>query len=1186
MPIKDLGKYTRPGIYIEEYDNSITELPIQDVLINLIPGFSKKGPVNTPVYCDNTVDFENTFGKLDPMLENKGSFFHRTALKMLDSGPIWALNLLKTDPTRDFLEWKSISLSPLYTNGQLNKEPYQNFFNRQDFWVKDSESFLEFVNNPTEDTSRLLHITNMGDKTITTLIFKSSITGFDITAETWYNGAINVPSYIDPKDYISDYMVTVLILNGDWTNYNSLSVDKTWSKYFSSTGLIKSTLSDFVNEKNVTILGNYDACLIPNFRDINNRDLYIKNVINNYTDKTGLFCAFNEDLLFTSDYQTGKLDLLGNSIVGQDKKSIEFLSYNEVITEKQTYDMKYLDSPSNVFGIVPSTTVTTRSGVYTNWTTSNFKYTSINIASAIPTVQFNSMTGSYYVLGGNKINFASTGTTAYNTVLDTVSTTNYKRIDNLYLTTDNTKINVLKGYEIPISSTTLPEYSVNNVDTIHVGYVTVTNSASVISAVYTPVTVNSGTTGYAPLIVGTTSGSTTSGIYVYNSTTDVNNQSITIEFNGTLGVKNLANYQDLRYYKIFDELAYNIENGKAVIINSVSLAKYAINTNYIISDYTSTSNAKIKLYVDIATSYTTASLLIYYIDNEFLLGINTSGATTKLTNFSVADTIGVVAKYSNFYQDFYNGNINDLDYFIVNNLSPSATGITTVYIRTFIDSNDILTVKFVSSKSDTAGSVITSTWTTGYSKKLIIWSDRLNWKQTVEIELPLTDIDLTKITSIRVDKNRYSEVTKGSYLEAYVDETDVDIVSGNKKPRRMTRVIRTIVDPLNSNYKLLYTDAPIKVKNNDLTKSTYEYATTIYPSIDQYVTEYKGVAITPFTKHPDSIPNGTEARQTDILSVIGRNANTALSKGLANKNKISWRYLVDSFGLGLIEGSKQEFMALCGRKLNCFGFLNMPSARMFRISNNPSFVNDENALDLSYVKTGGDENKNPSFLYSFGEGLGESCSGYFFPYVKNTMQNIEKFVPPAAFAATTYMQKHITSITSIEPWTIAAGLAVGKMNISGVEMIFTDEDLTELNQMGANAITRNIKGQYYINTENTAQVSPTSSLSYIHSRELLIELENEMYDMLLKYQWKANNATVRSEIKYKADKICKAYKEAGALFDFENVIDESNNTSDVISAQMGVLDTFIEIFSGMGVIVNNITIMGYGKISSGGFTAA
>ena len=83
MPIqnKDLGKYKRPGLYINEQDDSVTELPIQDELINLIPGFSKKGPVNRPVYITNKPDFISIFGDIDDYLERKGDFFHRKRSK-------------------------------------------------------------------------------------------------------------------------------------------------------------------------------------------------------------------------------------------------------------------------------------------------------------------------------------------------------------------------------------------------------------------------------------------------------------------------------------------------------------------------------------------------------------------------------------------------------------------------------------------------------------------------------------------------------------------------------------------------------------------------------------------------------------------------------------------------------------------------------------------------------------------------------------------------------------------------------------------------------------------------------------------------------------------------------------------------------------------------------------------------
>jgi len=354
MPIqeKDLGKYKRPGIFIEEIDDSIIDLPVQDVLINLVPGFSKKGPVNNPTLVSSKKDFTSIFGEIDKSLEKKGSYFHRTALKMLDNGPIYALNLLSTDDTRDTIEWKSISVGASYDNNPFDTMPYSRVFNRQDFWERSDESFLEYIQAevPTDFQDRLLHLTNMGEKTITVFIYKSTITGFDVTAEEWYQGVTKVPSYIHPKDWISDYMVSVLIIQGDWSDYASLSVDPTWSNYFDATGLLKENIQDFVNEQNVTVLSYYDASLIPYFKDLNGRDMYIKSTINNNTNKTGLFCAYYEEYLQDSEYPTGRMDVIGDGLVGSEKSSIDFLSYQDSILDTKTYEQQELDDFNNVFG--------------------------------------------------------------------------------------------------------------------------------------------------------------------------------------------------------------------------------------------------------------------------------------------------------------------------------------------------------------------------------------------------------------------------------------------------------------------------------------------------------------------------------------------------------------------------------------------------------------------------------------------------------------------------------------------------------------------------------------------------------------------------------------------------------------------------------------------------------------------
>ena len=48
-------------------------------------------------------------------------------------------------------------------------------------------------------------------------------------------------------------------------------------------------------------------------------------------------------------------------------------------------------------------------------------------------------------------------------------------------------------------------------------------------------------------------------------------------------------------------------------------------------------------------------------------------------------------------------------------------------------------------------------------------------------------------------------------------------------------------------------------------------------------------------------------------------------------------------------------------------------------------------------------------------------------------------------------------------------------------------------------------------------------------------------------------------------------------------MDETNNTGEIIDAQICVLDTYVEPVKAMGTIVNNITILNTGEIEVGGF---
>ena len=358
--------------------------------------------------------------------------------------------------------------------------------------------------------------------------------------------------------------------------------------------------------------------------------------------------------------------------------------------------------------------------------------------------------------------------------------------------------------------------------------------------------------------------------------------------------------------------------------------------------------------------------------------------------------------------------------------------------------------------------------------------------------------------------------------------------------------------------------------------------TTRYTSIDNYATTYKCISLKGFRVRQASLPDGTESKQNSILNLIAK--GTPLFKAVTNKEAIDFRYLIDSFGLGLTERSKQQLVDICGERLDALGILNMPSMKSFKNSSSPSFVNAEGTLQLEFVAKGGDPESSPAFLYSFGEGAGTTTVGYFMPYVTVNDNGRPIEVPPAAWAATTYMRKHISNISGIVPWTIAAGVTNGRItNIVSTEMDFTQTDIEFINQAQMNPIVFKRNRGNVIETENTAQTLYKSALSYLHVREVLIELERELSRMLLDFQWKFNTPDIRAEIKLRADVICETYVSKNGLYNYFNKMDEENNTNEIIDNQIGVLDTYVEPIKGMGIIVNNITILRTGAISAGGF---
>ena len=112
-------------------------------------------------------------------------------------------------------------------------------------------------------------------------ITDSEQTAFNELSEQWY-GAANVPGFLNKDSLVSDFLVDVFVINGNFggdfgsaTPYERFAADPIFQTYFDKTQGLKrrffqadatdTMIAEFFNESEVDLIATYTASLIPNF---------------------------------------------------------------------------------------------------------------------------------------------------------------------------------------------------------------------------------------------------------------------------------------------------------------------------------------------------------------------------------------------------------------------------------------------------------------------------------------------------------------------------------------------------------------------------------------------------------------------------------------------------------------------------------------------------------------------------------------------------------------------------------------------------------------------------------------------------------------------------------------------------------------------------------------------------------
>ena len=212
------------------------------------------------------------------------------------------------------------------------------------------------------------------------------------------------------------------------------------------------------------------------------------------------------------------------------------------------------------------------------------------------------------------------------------------------------------------------------------------------------------------------------------------------------------------------------------------------------------------------------------------------------------------------------------------------------------------------------------------------------------------------------------------------------------------------------------------------------------------------------------------------------------------------------------------------------------------------------------------------------EDQGASFVGYY-TQLKMTDGSYTFTVPSAALVSNLYMAKYST----YRPYDIIAGTNKGTINYPGVigpDYNYARHDMDQLEPFGVNIITTLPRYGIVINSEQTAKQTPVSALSKIHVRELVTYIQDEIEYMLRKYWWELNTATLRANIKAKADTILSRIQADGGIYAFHTQCDDQNNTTEMIDNDLLLLDMEVEPTRGSGKLVQTLTLRRTGSLQA------
>lgn len=1173
-----LQNFKAAGIYRVVFDKS-TILGTDAEILRLVVGYSEQGPFNTPVYITSITDFKNIFGDVSKKLEKRGIFFHRTAIQCLSAGPILALNLKKfSDETVD-----GVSISSNYFFEHTFNEniidtvklSVEDLYDTTRFWSLDATKLPELKDAENGRNLRNyinIAATNSDKSGVSYFIRKangSKVSAYNVSVSDWYKDSNeDIPEYLEGKEnnMISDFFAEIYVFNGEFKKDQVMS-SETLKKYFEvidgelqlrprivdAYGDAVDTLDYLYTDESAGGLAHYIGALIPYFKDKQNVYRSLDIIFNQDIDTHHLMMSFDIEHLTDPD-EEGKIhniDLSGKREVtnGMLKGISEIRKGNHPVVRKFTIpmagvkdaDAQYardavdalephnmpVDKPKFLFG-------------------EEHLLDDFGIISIFHDITTRDSDGN--------VECESTKDTEYRDKQNAIEWQRKHYGDNCvkWLSGESFEVTELQARKEDDGVTdVLDEYGnviMDSVTTMQPGL----DIAEIVSNL-----------------------KTRHDEYIF------------------------SNAKDYYWSDPTDWLEFMIAYIKYFIADAVydQITNDNLPAKYIHSDLLGNINSPIVIFKteigSVDKTGTKFDLLYSKVESndELTIVIHMTYPDERRIRISVNESNKNLPKWLALRSRLSVGTaINSIDFKGIELKEGSGEEKNDILIQftkksSFVISN---TTDDIATTSENINTMDLNDYVYDPSITMFTLGGNVTFAETAGTEV-IPTASLAEVTTdyktVKTAKDNTIYDTSLAYLVAAGDIFVADAILEEDEANEQDYTKRhdiVFVQEVNTDEEgyeyVVFTGAPY-FEDNTLLRINDSLNKEIGVMKPKYLAGYVYGNGEKGKDRPasSSMYDKLQWHKNQILSAL--TDYKGLRVGLKEKSEIDYRYIIDTFETYVDQSAKKELCMLAKEKQSAFAILNFPAVRTFVKCPYTSFVDDKGIFNVKYVVKG----YNPKKAHSLGFSLptndeGASFCAFYTP-LKTSDGYIDNIVPSAGVVSNLFMEKYM----SRQPYYIVAGPNHGVINMSGLvgpDYNYSQEELNEIEPYGVNCMVYRPSFGTFINANQTAKQTPKSALSSVNVRELVIYLQDEIEKLLQSYQWEFNNATVRNKIKDRADVICTRIQQNGGIQDFINIMDESNNTPEIIDNEMAILSTHIEPGRGMGKMVHELTIYRTGQMRS------